>query len=239
MKKLFTMLLGLLFAGVTMSQSTRQVTGKVIGNDNAPVASATVQVKGGTQSAMTGNDGSFSITVPSGQVVLSISSSGFLATEVTVTSGQSSVNVTLNADNKQLNEVVVTAMGLSKNKRTLSYATQQVGVSTISKARELNVANSLIGRVAGLDVARSSSGVGGSSRVVLRGDRSITGNNQALIVIDGVPMDNSISVLVTQTVVVMVVMVFPASIQTILNPSTYCAVPRQLPYMVQELRMVR
>ncbi|MFN6375411.1 MAG: SusC/RagA family TonB-linked outer membrane protein [Chitinophagia bacterium] len=191
MKKLFTMLLGLFLAGVTMSQSTRQVTGKVIGNDNAPVASATVQVKGGTQSAVTGNDGSFSITVPSGQVVLSVSSSGFLGTEITVTAGQSSVNVTLNADNKQLNEVVVTAMGLSKNKRTLSYATQQVGVSNISKARELNVANSLIGRVAGLDVARSSSGVGGSSRVVLRGDRSITGNNQALIVIDGVPMDNS------------------------------------------------
>jgi TonB-linked SusC/RagA family outer membrane protein len=101
------------------------------------------------------------------------------------------VNVTLNADNKQLNEVVVTAMGLSKSKRTLSYATQQVQTGTFSKARELNVANSLIGRVAGLDVARSSSGVGGSTRVVLRGDRSITGNNQALIVIDGVPMDNS------------------------------------------------
>ena len=174
-----------------MSQSSRQVTGKVIGNDNAPVASATVQVKGGTQSAMTGNDGAFSITVPSGQVVLSISSSGFLSTEVSVGAGQSSVNVTLNADNKQLNEVVVTAMGLSKNKRTLSYATQQVGVGNFSKARELNVANSLIGRVAGLDVSRSSSGVGGSTRVVLRGDRSITGNNQALIVIDGVPMDNS------------------------------------------------
>jgi TonB-linked SusC/RagA family outer membrane protein len=191
MKRLQAILLGLILFGSVSAQSSRQVTGKVTGNDNAPVASATVQVKGGTQSAVTGNDGSFSITVPSGAVVLSVSSAGFLSTEVSVAAGQSTVNVTLNADNKQLNEVVVTAMGLSKSKRTLSYATQQVQTGTFSKARELNVANSLIGRVAGLDVARSSSGVGGSTRVVLRGDRSITGNNQALIVIDGVPMDNS------------------------------------------------
>jgi len=183
--------MGSILIGSVSAQSTRQVTGKVTGNDNAPVASATVQVKGGAQSAMTGNDGSFSITTPAGATVLTITSAGFLSADVEVPTGQSTVNVTLNADNKQLNEVVVTAMGLSKSKRTLSYATQQVQTNTFSKARELNVANSLIGRVAGLDVARSSSGVGGSSRVVLRGDRSITGNNQALIVIDGVPMDNS------------------------------------------------
>lgn len=183
--------MGSILIGSVSAQSTRQVTGKVTGNDNAPVASATVQVKGGAQSAMTGNDGSFSITTPAGATVLTITSAGFLSADVEVPAGQSTVNVTLNADNKQLNEVVVTAMGLSKSKRTLSYATQQVQTNTFSKARELNVANSLIGRVAGLDVARSSSGVGGSSRVVLRGDRSITGNNQALIVIDGVPMDNS------------------------------------------------
>lgn len=191
MKRLFATLMGLILLAPAMAQSTRQVTGKVTGNDNAPVASATVQVKGGTQTAITGNDGNFSITVPAGNVTLTITSVGFLSAEVSVESGQSIVNVTLNADNKQLTEVVVTAMGLTKSKRTLSYATQQVNPGTFSKARELNVANSLIGRVAGLDVVRSSSGVGGSSRVVLRGDRSITGNNQALIVIDGVPMDNS------------------------------------------------
>ncbi|MBM3442408.1 MAG: SusC/RagA family TonB-linked outer membrane protein [Bacteroidetes bacterium] len=191
MKRLLVIFMGSILIGSVSAQSTRQVTGKVTGNDNAPVASATVQVKGGAQSAMTGNDGSFSITTPAGATVLTITSAGFLSADVEVPTGQSTVNVTLNADNKQLNEVVVTAMGLSKSKRTLSYATQQVQTNTFSKARELNVANSLIGRVAGLDVARSSSGVGGSSRVVLRGDRSITGNNQALIVIDGVPMDNS------------------------------------------------
>ena len=88
------MLLALFLAGITMAQTTRQVTGKVIGNDNAPVASATVQVKGGTQSAMTSNDGTFSITVPAGQLVLSISSTGFLSTEVSVSAGQSTLNVT-------------------------------------------------------------------------------------------------------------------------------------------------
>ena len=190
MKRFLPLLIGLLTLGTSMAQ-TRQVSGKVTGSDNQPVASATVQVKGGSQTAVTANDGAFSISVPAGDVVLSVSSTGYLSAEFRVAAGQASVNITLNQDNRQLNEVVVTAMGLSKNKRTLSYATQQVNTGNFSKARELNVANSLIGRVAGLDVARSSSGVGGSSRVVLRGDRSITGNNQALVVIDGVPMDNS------------------------------------------------
>jgi len=90
-----------------------------------------------------------------------------------------------------LGEVVVTALGISKNKRNLTYATQSVSVEDISKARELNVVNSLSGKVAGMDISRSSSGLGGSSRVTLRGERSITGNNQALIVVDGVPIDNS------------------------------------------------
>jgi TonB-linked SusC/RagA family outer membrane protein len=190
MKRFLPLLIGLLTLGTSMAQ-TRQVSGKVTGSDNQPVASATVQVKGGSQTAVTANDGAFSISIPAGDVVLTVSSTGYLSGEFKVAAGQNSVNITLNQDNRQLNEVVVTAMGLSKNKRTLSYATQQVNTGNFSKARELNVANSLIGRVAGLDVARSSSGVGGSSRVVLRGDRSITGNNQALVVVDGVPMDNS------------------------------------------------
>jgi TonB-linked SusC/RagA family outer membrane protein len=90
-----------------------------------------------------------------------------------------------------LTELVVTALGITKDQKVLSYATQPINTKTFSQARELNVANSLAGRVAGLDVVRSSSGLGGSTRIVLRGDRSITGNNQALIVVDGVPMDNS------------------------------------------------
>ncbi len=191
MKRLIAMLLGLFLLGSTQAQVTRQVTGKVTGNDNVPIPAATVKVKGGTQTAVTDNDGSFSITVPGGPVVLSVSSSGYLASDISIDGNQSTANVMLNIDSRQMNEVVVTAMGLSKSKRTLSYATQSVNTQTFSKARELNVANSLSGRVANLDIARSASGVGSSSRIVLRGDRSITGNNQALVVVDGVPMDNS------------------------------------------------
>lgn len=113
MKRFLPLLIGLLTLGNAMAQ-TRQVTGKVTGSDNQPVASATVQVKGGSQTAVTGSDGAFSIGVPAGQVVLSVSSTGFVATDVTVAAGQSTVNITLNQDNRQLNEVVVTAMGLSK-----------------------------------------------------------------------------------------------------------------------------
>lgn len=191
MKKLLILLSFLCYAGVTSAQNMRQITGRVLSSENAAVPSATVTVKGGTQSTITSTDGSFSLSVPAGQVVLTITSSGYLSSDVTVNAGDNSVAVMLSIDSRQMNEVVVTAMGLSKSKRTLSYATQQVSTSTFSKARELNIANSLAGRVANLDIARSSSGVGGSTRVVLRGDRSITGNNQALIVIDGVPMDNS------------------------------------------------
>jgi len=98
----------------------------------------------------------------------------------------STVSVELASDSRQLSEVVVTALGVTKSKKSLNYSTQTVETKDLTKARETNVANSLSGKVAGLDVVRSSQGVGSNVRVVLRGDRSISGSSEALIIIDGI-----------------------------------------------------
>ncbi|MCF0039459.1 SusC/RagA family TonB-linked outer membrane protein [Dyadobacter fanqingshengii] len=186
---LLTLLVTALFNSVSMAQD-RQLTGKVNDENGAGIPGANILIKGTTRGTNTDAEGTFTITMGATGTLI-ISSVGYSSKEVEVTSAVSNVNVNLEPDVRNLGEVVVTALGISKEQKTLSYATQMINTDNFSKARELNVANSLSGRVAGLDIVRSSSGVGGSSRVVLRGDRSITGNNQALIVVDGVPIDNS------------------------------------------------
>jgi TonB-linked SusC/RagA family outer membrane protein len=168
----------------------RTLTGTVRDETGQALPGANVVLKNSTKGTSTAADGTFSLNV-SGAGTLIISNVGSETKEIAFTADQTTVSVSLDADARSLGELVVTALGITKEQRTLSYATQQIETKTFAKARELNVANSLIGRVAGLDVGRSSSGLGGSSRVVLRGDRSILGNNQALIVLDGVPMDNT------------------------------------------------
>jgi TonB-linked SusC/RagA family outer membrane protein len=186
---LLTLVVTALFNSVSMAQD-RQLTGKVNDESGAGIPGANILIKGTTRGTNTDAEGAFTITMGSAGTLI-ISSVGYTSKEVEVTASVSNVNVALEPDIRNLGEVVVTALGISKEQKTLSYATQMINTDNFSKARELNVANSLSGRVAGLDIVRSSSGVGGSSRVVLRGDRSITGNNQALIVVDGVPIDNS------------------------------------------------
>jgi TonB-linked SusC/RagA family outer membrane protein len=186
---LFTVLVTALLVTPTMAQD-RQLTGKVIDENGSGLPGANILIKGSTRGTNTDAEGNFSLSMP-GSGVLIVSSVGYTSKEINVTESVSNVSVSLDPDVRNLGEVVVTALGISKEQKTLSYATQIINTDNFAKARELNVANSLSGRVAGLDIVRSSSGVGGSSRVVLRGDRSITGNNQALIVVDGVPIDNS------------------------------------------------
>ncbi|WP_342087065.1 SusC/RagA family TonB-linked outer membrane protein [Dyadobacter sp. OTU695] len=186
---LLTFLSVVLFLNTSYAQD-RQVTGKVNDENGAGLPGANVLVKGTTRGTNTDAEGNFSLNI-SGAATLIISSVGYTSKEVAVSANMTNVTVSMDADVRNLGEVVVTALGISKEQKTLSYATQMINTDNFSKARELNVANSLSGRVAGLDIVRSSSGVGGSTRVVLRGDRSITGNNQALIVVDGVPIDNS------------------------------------------------
>ena len=189
-KNLFVFLLLLMTAAGSVFAQDRAISGVVKDENGQPLPGANVLLKGSTRGSTTDGAGMFKLNV-NGAGTLVFSTVGYANKEVAFTANQSAVDIGMDVDARNLGEVVVTALGITKDQKTLSYATQQISTKTFSQARELNVANSLIGRVAGLDVARSASGLGGSTRVVLRGDRSIAGNNGALIVIDGVPMDNS------------------------------------------------
>lgn len=180
----------LLFFVTLLSAQTRVIKGKVLSSqDQTPIPAVTVSIKGSQQATTTGADGSFSLSAPAGRVTLELSSVSFAAREVAVGEGENDLSFELTPTTQQLNEVVVTALGITKNKRVLNYSTQTVETKDLTKARETNIGNSLSGKVAGLDVVRSSQGVGSNVRVVLRGDRSFTGGSEAFVVIDGIPGD--------------------------------------------------
>ncbi len=167
----------------------QKVTGLVVDESGEPAVGATVQVKGTTQNAtITDLNGNFEITCL-GDATLIISSIGFQATEVQV-NNQTHLDVVLKTDDQALDEVVVTALGVKREKKSLGYALQEVKGEELLESREANVVNALSGKVAGLQVIRGSNGPAGSSKIVLRGNNSLTGDNQPLIVVDGVPVDN-------------------------------------------------
>jgi TonB-linked SusC/RagA family outer membrane protein len=181
----------LLYATCLFAQ-TRTITGKVItSKDNAAVSGATVSIKGTTQGVSTLSDGSFSIQAPPGRVTLQLSSVGFATQEINVDAGQNTVTINLTEDIRELGEVVITALGIERQAKTLTYATQRISGERLNEAKEVNVINALQGKIAGVTITKNATGPGSSSKVLLRGSRSITGNNQPLYVIDGVPMDNS------------------------------------------------
>jgi len=170
---------------------TRQVSGKVTGPDNKAVAAATVKIKGSTTATSTSTDGSFSIKAPAGNVVLEISSLGFATKEVSVGAAQSSVSVSLANQSSDLSDVVVTALGVKREKKALTYASQQVSGDELRKGANFNFMDALSGKAAGVDIKISGSGAGGSTKAVLRGAKSLIGTSEALYVIDGVPMVNN------------------------------------------------
>lgn len=177
-----------LVASITMAQE-RTVTGTVKGRDDGlPLPGVSIRLKGTPIGTQTGPNGQFSLKVPGNNSVLVISYVGYTAQQVTV-GAKSTIEVLLSADATQLGEVVVTALGVQRNKNELPYAAQQVGGEEVTRNRGSNFVNSLSGKVAGLDI-RQGNNLGGSTNVVIRGYKSITGNNQALYVIDGVPVGN-------------------------------------------------
>lgn len=170
-------------------EQSKTVSGTVTDGQKIPLPGVSIAIKGKQSGAQTDLDGKYKIQAATGdQLIFS-----FIGLETkTVTVGNTSqLNITLESASIGLKDVVVTALGISKSKKSLTYSTQTVEVQDMTKARELNVANALTGKVAGIDISRSGSGLGGSTRVTLRGDRSISGNNQALYVVDGVPIDNT------------------------------------------------
>ncbi|TNF43838.1 MAG: SusC/RagA family TonB-linked outer membrane protein [Cytophagales bacterium] len=181
---------GMLFI-LNLSLAQQQlITGKVSDANNQPLPGATVLVKGTTRGTVTDVDGSYSIQAASGEALV-FSFVGFEAVEITVGSS-SRINVVL-TEGVALNEVVVTALGVERETKALGYSVQAVDGDRFTEARETNVINSLSGRVAGVQITNSSAGLGGSSRVVIRGESSLNINaNQPLFVVDGVPISNNI-----------------------------------------------
>lgn len=184
MKKSLLVLFLALFAFHGMAQ-VRTVTGTVTDAD-APLPGVSILIKGTNTGTITDIDGQYSISVPDAQSVLVFSYLGY-ASQERVVGNNTEINVTLSSELEALSEVVVTAFGLEREKKALTYTVQDVSTQELSEARELNVMNSLSGKVAGLSINRSGSGVGGGTRVVLRGNRSISGDSQPLYIVDGVP----------------------------------------------------
>lgn len=165
------------------------VSGRVLGSDGKALEGINVLVKGTSRGAVTRADGTFSLSAPSNGTLL-VSGVGYTQQELPL-NGRSNVTITLGEASAEMTSVVVTALGISKETRRLGYAVSTVGGEQLSKARETNVANSLSGRVAGLKVTGTSSGPGGTSKVLLRGMPSMNSGGSPLYVINGVPMDNT------------------------------------------------
>ncbi len=189
MKKL--LLLGVLVLAVfsTSMAQTRQVTGKVTASeDGTALPGVSVSLKGSSRGTTTAADGTYKISVGDGAAI-TFSFVGYKPQTVSVGS-QSSINVVLASDASELNEVVVTALGLTRTKNSLPYAAQQVKGEELTRVRTGNAIQALSGKVAGLQIIQGNA-IGGSTNVVIRGNKSLTGNNQALFVVDGVPIDNT------------------------------------------------
>jgi len=170
----------------------RQISGTVLdGTTKNGVLSATLKVKNSKVTTVTNDQGKFSFSVASGAIKLLISSVGYEAKEVNVAADENNINVSLDVSSSELTAVVVTALGIKKEKKALGYAFSEVKGEELTQARTNSVVNNLVGKVAGLNVASTATGAGGSTRVILRGNTSISDNNQPLYVIDGIPIDNS------------------------------------------------
>lgn len=171
-----------------VAEQTIKVKG-VVKDAAGPVIGATVVEKGTPNNGtVTDLDGNFTLTVKNGATLV-ISYVGMKSVEVKASS--SPVTVVLEDDAKTLNEVVVTALGIKRDRKALGYGLDEVKGEAFEKAKETNVINSMAGRVAGLVVSQTAGGASGSTRVILRGSTEMTGNNQPLYVVDGVPLDNT------------------------------------------------
>ncbi|CCG99488.1 TonB-dependent receptor plug [Fibrella aestuarina BUZ 2] len=175
---------------VPLLAADREITGVVTDEKGNGLAGATVSIKGTVRGTNTGADGSYRINVPQNDAVLVISYIGYTRQEITVGT-QTVINVQLLPGDATLNEVVVTALGVSKDARKVGYAVTTVDAAQFTKARETNIGNSLAGRVAGLNVKGTSSGPGGTAKILMRGMPSMNSAGSPLIVINGVPMDNT------------------------------------------------
>lgn len=183
----YLMIVSFLCFQFAMAQN-RTVTGTVSDNTGAPLPGVNVVEKGTSNGTSTDFDGNYSINVADGATLV-FSSLGYATREVAAGT-QSTVNVSLAEDASQLDEVVVTALGIRKETKALGYSLTEVGGEELSTIKTPNAINSLQGKIAGVNITQNSTGAAGSSRVIIRGSSSLSGNNQPLYVVDGIPIGN-------------------------------------------------
>ena len=167
------------------------VRGRVIDVYGEPLIGATIREKGGANGTVTDIDGRFFLSVPD-SAVLQVSFVGYKTLEVNVT-GRTMLEIRLQEDAVMLDHVIVTALGIEKDEATLAYSAQKIKGEELNRVKEINMITALAGKAAGVQINKNSSGMGGSAKVSLRGIRSVSGDNQPLYVIDGVPMSNTSS----------------------------------------------
>ena len=188
--KACALLLALLLPVMVFAQGKATVTGTVYDELQMPVISATVIVVGqANMGAITDLDGNFTIQGVSSDATLRVSYVGYKTQEIAL-GGRTNVVINLVPDSELLDEVVVTALGIKRSQKALSYNVQEVKGDALNTVKDANFMNSLAGKVAGVQINRSSAGVGGATRVIMRGTKSIAGNNGVLYVVDGMPIGN-------------------------------------------------
>lgn len=191
MRKFTIFLAFLLFAGMQTALAQIEVKGTVTdAGDGTPLTGVSILVKGTLTGVITDAQGKYVITVPKGYNDLIFSFIGMLTQEVKI-DGRATINVQLKEDVVGLEEVVVTALGIPREKRTLGYAVQEVKGDQLSETGQTNFITAMSGRVAGVQITNSAGTMGGSSRVLIRGASSVLGNNEPLYVVDGIVIDNS------------------------------------------------
>lgn len=164
-----------------------KISGVILDENGEPLIGATVRIKGTNTGATTDLDGNYTIETTEADPVIEYSYVGYKSMEVKA-DGKSTVDVDMTPDLQELGEVVVTALGIKREQKSLSYNVQQIGGDALSENKDANFINGLAGKVAGVNINASSSGVGGISKVVMRGTKSIMQSSNALYVVDGMPM---------------------------------------------------
>ncbi|MCK4992894.1 MAG: TonB-dependent receptor plug domain-containing protein, partial [Bacteroidales bacterium] len=169
----------------------RTITGTVTSSeDGLGLPGVNVIVQGTTTGSITSADGTYSLDVPGGDVSLQFSFIGYMIKVVPV-GNATVIDAVLDPSAYEMDEVVVTALGIQRQEKTLTYSQQTVDGDELTKTRDINFMNSLSGKAAGVEIKKNASGPGGSTRIVLRGTKSLTGDSEPLFVIDGIPMANN------------------------------------------------
>ncbi len=188
-KKLYTILI-VMFISIGAVMAQMKVSGTIKDADGNALPGVSVVVKGTTTGTNSDLNGKYTLNVPSANSTLQFSFVGMTTTEEIV-NGRTVINVTLKSEAVGLQEVVVTALGIQRDKKTLTYASQKISGEDIRAAANINFMDGLSGKASGLDIKVSSSGAGGSTKAVLRGNKSLVGLSEPLYVIDGIPMINN------------------------------------------------